>query len=417
MVPKNIKLLEILEKKYRVVDTFKYKTSTAWINVKNYIYAKSVNVEFFAENKKWNKKKAFYFFILSLKNLFKRTKGVLFVGAGSGILEYDGKIVDVYKTAVKEKEIIYFTSIDELERIYKIKQYYKKHHVIVHSLLFSALRNIIAKSIKSKVTIDTKEIIVFLKERDIAVKENDFKYIYAKFIAGYWIYKILFKFLKIKKAYVVSAYSNTELIAVLKEKNIPVIEIQHGIVGEMHRGYNYKIHSKLLPIPDKILVYDNFWKQELISAGYYKHNQIDLFERFQYKIVEDIKIFDKPFIVFTGQGIFRNEIEKFLKESVNFLEKNDIYLAYLPHPSEKVDNFNIKSEYVKILNKKEYLTEQYIKSSMAHISIYSSCHFDAIHFHGKTFVFDVMNDNIMTYYKEKYPQNVFFIKQIEDIKL
>ena len=414
MKPNNIKILEKLEKFYNVVDIYKYKTSTAWINIKNYIYSKSLNYDFFIENQKLDKKKALYFVFLSFINLFRQKGDVLFVGAGSGIMQIDEQYIDIYKDAIQEKNIIYFTSIDRLDRMYQAKEFYKKNHIIVHSLLFSVIRNIIAKFMKNRVVLNDDEIIRFLEESNISISNDDIKYIYAKFKAGYHIYKFLFKFYNIKKAYIVSSYSNTEMIAVLKEKNIEVIEIQHGLIGEMHRGYNYKIKSKLLPTPNTIMVYDEFWKQELIDADYYQSEQIKIFEKFQYKKVKNIKIFNKKFIVFTGQGIFKDEIENFFYNSIKFLEENDLYLVYLPHPSENF-NFDISSEYIKILNQKEYLTEQYIKSAIAHISIYSSCHFDAIHFHNKTFVFDVMKDNIMDYYKNKYPQNVIYIKNLDEV--
>jgi len=414
--PNNIKILEKLEKFYNVTNIYKYKTSTAWINIKNYIYAKSLNYNFFVENQKFNKKKALYFIYLSFINLFRQRGNVLFVGAGSGIMQVDGEYIDIYKNSIEEKDIIYFTSISSLDRMYQAKEFYKKNHIIVHSLLFSVIRNIIAKLIKNRIILKDDKVIKFLKENNISISTDDIKYIYAKFKAGYHIYKFLFKFYSIKKAYIVSSYSNTEMIAVLKEKNIEVIEIQHGLIGKIHRGYNYKIKSKLLPTPNIIMVYNEFWKQELIDAGYYNDKQIKIFEKFQYKKVKDIKIFDKYFIVFTGQGIFKDEIEDFFKNSIKFLEENDLYLIYLPHPSENF-NFDISSEYIKIINQKEYLTEQYIKSAIAHISIYSSCHFDAVYFHSKTYILDIMDNNPMVYYLKKYDKQFISIKKINNIKL
>jgi len=412
--PKNIQILEHLEKEYNVVETFKYHTSTAWINIKNLIYIKSINFNFPIKNKKSKKMKILYFFMLSLKNLFLRKEGVLFVGAGSGIIKFRDFDVDIYKFPVKEENIIYFSSITNLDKMWKLRNYYKENNIIVHSLLFSIFRNLIAKIIKNKIKLNVSEILDFLNENNIKIKKEDIKYIYAKFIVGYQIYNLLFKFLKVKKAYVVSAYTNTEIIAALKKRNIKVIEIQHGIIGEMHRGYNYKVKSSLLPTPDKILVYDDFWKRELIDAGYFNEDQIEICGKYQYSELKDIQIFDKPFIVFTGQGIKQNEIKKFFKNAEEYLKKKDIYLIYLPHPAEE-NIFKIDSEYVKIIKNKEYLTEQYIKSALAHISIYSSCHFDAIYFHGKTYVFDVMEDNIMNYYKNKYPEKVIFIRNIEEL--
>ncbi|WP_187647902.1 hypothetical protein [Nitrosophilus labii] len=418
-LPKNVEVLFEIEKNFNIIEKFKYKKSTVWINIKNYIYAQSLNIGFFIENKyKFEFKKLFFFVINSLKNLIlSKREVVLFVGASSGILKIDGKVIDIYypKDLIKD-DILYFASADLIDRMYLHKEYFKNHRVIVHSFLFSPLRNIFAKILKKFIKLDIRDIKKYLKKNNFEIFDEQIRYIYAKFIVGYWIYKIVFEFFKIKKAYIVSAYSNTEIIAVLKEKGIEIIELQHGIIGEMHRGYNYKVKSPLLPTPNKILVYDEFWKSEILNAGYYDEKQIRIYPKYQYKLVKDIQIYDKPFIVFTGQGIKQKEIVLFLKDSINFLKKKDIYLLYLPHPTENFE-FKIDNKYIKILNSKKFLTEQYIYSSIAHISIYSSCHFDAVHFHKKTYILDILDGNIMKYYNCKYPEKFIFIKNIEEIKI
>jgi len=413
LIPDNIKILETLEKDYNAISIFKYKSSTAWVNIKNFIYSKSFQIEF-SQNYDLHYKKFFFFFFLSLKNLFSSFgKSTLFVGAGSGIVEHEGNLVDVYfpHSLLDEKNVFYFTSADILDKMYENKTFYKENKVIVHSFLFSSFRNLFAKILKGFVSTQDKDIIDYLNKKNITITHDDLNYIYAKFVAAYWIYKIVFYFKYIEKAYVISSYSNSEIIAVLKEKGVEVIELQHGILGELHRGYNYKIKSPILPTPNKVMVYNDFWKEELLEAQYYTSHQIEILPRFQYDAVQDKQLFDKKYIVFTGQGICKIEIERFLLDAIEFLEKNDIYLIYLPHPSEK-GMIEIDNPYIKIIERKEDLTEQYIYSAIAHISIYSSCHFDAVHFQNKTYILDCLEGNIMNYYRKNNSEKFIYIKDI-----
>jgi len=414
----NKKLLD-LEKK-NIIQLFKYKTTSSWINIKSYLYTKNSGMEYFAENKyKVNKKLFFKYFILSIKNLFlKKTKNIdtLFVSAGSGLIKINNEIIDIYKSKFLENNFKYWISYDNLEKFENKEDYIKNNNIVIFSLIFAPIKSVFAKILMKFIKLDI-QIEQLLKEKRLKYDINEIKYIHAKFIIGYEIYKFFFKNSKIKKAIVVSAYSNSDLVGALKYNNIEVFERQHGLVGAMHRGYNYAVKSDLLPTPNKVIVYDEFWKQELIDAGYFKEENILIESKIQYNYIKKIEPFDKTYILFTGQGIKHKEIGKFINNSLDHLKNNDIYFVYLPHPAEEDINFEIKSNYVKILKNKNFITEQYIKSAIAHISIYSSCHFDAINLLGKTYVFDINGNNIMKYYREKYSGKVIFIKEIKDIQI
>ena len=419
---KIINKLKNLEKE-NIIELFKFKKFSSWIEIKNYLYANSLKgvINLTGENKKeffnFNTVKLM---ILSLKNYVKslsKKSEILFVGAGSGILEYEDKIIDEYlPEELENKNIIYLASADYPNRLIKYKDYLSDNNVIIYSFWVAPLRKIISKILKPSLPVNEIENLLskYMNEVDIKSIINHHK----KFITNYYIYKILLAPFKFKKAYVVSAYTNSALIAVLKEKGVEVIEIQHGFVGPMHRGYNYAIKSKLLPTPDKIYVYDEFWKKELVDAGYFDEKQIIINNRKKYLMIKDnLNIFDKKFIVFTGQGGFYDKISTFLEKSNDFLLKNDIYFIYLPHPNEinKDLSFLEINKNIKVLKNKKYITEQYIYDSIAHISVYSSCHFDAIYYKNKTFVLDVLKDNPLNYYINKYPDKFISIKNIKEI--
>ena len=87
-----------------------------------------------------------------------------------------------------------------------------------------------------------------------------------------------------------------------------------------------------------------------------------------------------------------------------------VHLVYAPHPTEGEDYIArvraAAGEHprVHVIEKPVATTERLIIDSVAHLSVYSSCHFDAIHYKGKTFVLDVLDDNLMHYYTQRHPE-------------
>ena len=426
-----LKKLSLLESKFNVINVFKYKNTTSWINIKNYIYYKSLNSA--VKNPIQNSSnflsfKGIELFFSSLifyfSYLFNRKSKDIFFGAGSGLFKFNDSIYDSYlPKEIKNSEIIYMLSADFPENLCKYKTYLKRKKVVIYSFLIAPFKIILTKIFKNLIKLDIDEYLLNEIEK-LGINKNELEYIHAKFIVTYWIYKIFLLPLKIKKAYVVSAYTNTELISVLKEKNIEIIEIQHGLIGTTHRGYNYAVKSNILPTPNKVYVYDNFWKQELINAGYYSDEQIKVDGRLKYELIDkNLKIFDFDFFVFTGQGGFFDEIAKFMNDSIEYLKDKNLKLLYIPHPNESEKDLNYLKSQIKnfdnilILDSqsKKYTTEQYIYNCIAHISVYSSCHFDAIFFKNKTFIYDVMSENPIQYFIKNFPKLFIPIKSLKEI--
>jgi len=424
-------ILKTLEKDHNVIKIFKFKNTTAWIDIKNYLYIKSLNgvIELATNNKKsFLNLNGFKLILLSIFNyfkyIFKREERILYVGAGSGLFEYENSVLDSYLPKELENEkLIYMLSAEYPDKLMKYKKYLKKHNIIIFSFLIAPLKIIFTKLIYPfiNVKIENSFFNILSKSGNLTA-QKEINYIYSKFIVSYYLYKIFLIFFKIQKAYVVSSYSNTELISILKERGIEVIEVQHGVIGSVHRGYNYAIIDVLLPTPDKVFVYDNFWKEELIKAGYYDENQIKVTGRLKYELIKkDITIYENRYIVFTGQGGFYKEIKKLFENSQSFLEKNSIKLIYLPHPNESNKDIDTLVNHLNnnliILKEKQFTTEQYIYNSLAHISVYSSCHFDSVYYKNKTYVFDIMNDNPMNYYISNFKEEFQVIQNIMEVEI
>ncbi|MCJ8327989.1 MAG: hypothetical protein MJK08_12915 [Campylobacterales bacterium] len=429
-IPKSISILSLIENTFDIVNIFKYKDTSSWINIKNYLYDLSLDgiVSSSFSKKDIISKNGLYLIFISIWhyvcNILNRKKRILFIGAGSGLFFHDNKTLDSYfPMDEKENDIIYMLSADHAENLIKHKSFLKKNKVVIYSYLIGPLKIIFTKLDKlfNKSNID-KLFLQFLKTNDINVSEKELQLVHLKFRISLFLYKLFLFSLNIKKAYIVSAYSNTEICAVLKSRGIEIIELQHGVIGNIHRAYNYEIKNKFLPTADKINVYNSFWKKELIVAGYFSESQIYITDRLKYKLI-DLSMKSSNTIVFTGQGGFYNEIIDLFKSSNEYLITKDIIFLYIPHPNEtkeslellKSNSANFKNIF--IIEEKEYTTEQYIYNSIAHLSVYSSCHFDSVHYKDKTYILDVMDNNPMAYYSLQFNKIFVNIKKIEEIYL
>jgi hypothetical protein len=91
-------------------------------------------------------------------------------------------------------------------------------------------------------------------------------------------YKLLFQRRNIKALLLIDANSRCGQIAAAKELKIPVIELQHGIIGTTNVGYHWNAlldrHKKAMAIPDKILVFGQLWQDMLSKTKFWKKEEI-----------------------------------------------------------------------------------------------------------------------------------------------
>jgi len=434
-IPNDIQIISDIEKENDVISIFKYKNITAWIAIKELLttsyYDKKIRLS------TGNKKDIFSLYGLrtiatSWKNYFyyirTQKKKSLFLGASTGLFTFEDKILDSYFPYydLDVEDSIYMLNCGNLSELLKHKKFILENHGVIENYIVAVAKKILSKGIKLVLPKSKKKEIKtfceYLISKDIEVSFEQIISKYSEFIAGYKLYRVFFKFLKIDKAYIVSASSKSDMLTALKSLNIEVVEIQHGIVGKLHRGYNYAFsRNKQLPIPDKINVYNQFWKDEIIKAGYFDEAQINIVGRLKYDIVkDDIKELNYKYIIFTGQGAFFEEIIKFFHNSDKVLKLYNINMIYKSHPrelKEEIEDFKNSISSLKACEVVEnnYTTEELIKHAYAHISVFSSCHFDAIYYKNKTYILDIMGNNIMNYYANNNPRKFLKINNIEEI--
>jgi hypothetical protein len=432
-IPKDIKLLTKIEQNEEVVSLFQYKETSAWISIKDMLTAVlyDSNVRLETGSKKeivsWEGIKTIgSSFKRYLFHLMSKKEKILFLGASTGLFRFEGKVLDSYFPyyELEPLDSIYMLNCGNLRALNGYKVYTKQNQVVVENYLVVVFKKLLAKLIfipKEKI----EQIELFnktLKEQGIDVSEKMLLSKYREFVAGYRLYRLFFKFLKIKKAYIVSAPSKSDMVGALKSLGLEVVEVQHGVVGKLHRGYNYAFkQNPLLPTVNKIDVYNQFWSDEVLNGGYFNASQLNIVGRLKYDIVKsDIDTLKFNYLLFTGQGAFFEQIIAFFNASDGVLNQRGIKLLYKAHPRElpnEIENFKKAIEPLESCSfyEGEATTEELIKSANAHISVFSSCHFDAVYYKEKTYILDVMEENIMSYYAAQRSDSFIKIKKIEEL--
>lgn len=86
-----------------------------------------------------------------------------------------------------------------------------------------------------------------------------------RYYAQKFYYKYLFKLIKPNKIFIVQNGIQKGLFKVAKNLDIPVVELQHGIIYYSHLAYSYpsNINNKLLSNPKFFFVYSEFWRNKV----------------------------------------------------------------------------------------------------------------------------------------------------------
>lgn len=204
------------------------------------------------------------------------------------------------------------------------------------------------------------------------------------------IYRMLFLKRNVKGLLLIDSNSRHGQIAAAKELNIPVIEFQHGLIGNVAVGCRwcasfmpFRAH---MPIPDKLLVYGRLWQDLLVSKGFWNSDEVipigsGRIDRFRFSnnrcIVDNRNVFR---ILFTSQWFLQKEAiqfwSRFMKHAKGSLPfRYDLYIK--PHPSERHPELIYKklvsgfSSRCKALSKDES-TFQHIMLCDVHVSFSST---------------------------------------------
>ena len=160
---------------------------------------------------------------------------------------------------------------------------------------------------------------------------------YIKFKILKKVYRTIFSTIKPKKIFLVGAYFRQEIVGAAEIENIPVVELQHGVITKYHLGYSYPEAVKIPYFPNEIWCFGNYWHQstpipkdvsfKVIGAPYI----YDLAKKVENTSQE------KNRVLFTSQGVIGLELfdlaYKFAKKFKNYK------VTFRLHPSENLNKY------------------------------------------------------------------------------
>ncbi len=210
----------------------------------------------------------------------------------------------------------------------------------------------------------------------------------------YKLYKKLLKKINPQVVIIIVSYGRQmeTLIEVCKSENIPVVELQHGIIDSDHLGYSYPEDINKHTFPDYVFTFGDFWgdninypikKERVISIGYpYLEQKL-----------EELEINTKKHqIVFISQGPVGKELSKF---AVDVSEKLDdkYQIIYKLHPNEydwwqKSYPWLKRSQMTVIDDSNRSLYSLFTESGIQ-VGVYSTAIYEGINFGLDTYIIDL----------------------------
>jgi hypothetical protein len=175
----------------------------------------------------------------------------------------------------------------------------------------------------------------------------------------------------------VIGYLNPVFIEACRNNNLPVVEIQHGVISRYHYGYHHNVASPSFYYPDQLWLWGDYWKS---AAKYPDKTQLKsvgfpLFERYRSKQNGG----KKSSCIFISQGSVGNRIA----DSARSLRRinQDLEIFFRLHPSE-YDSWEMKysdltKKNIKVIGSEDGTIYDWFKKIKYVIGGYSTALFEA----------------------------------------
>lgn len=188
--------------------------------------------------------------------------------------------------------------------------------------------------------------------RFTAEELNHIKFGFDEFWQKYRAQNYCLAELNIQKALLIPGYYTEFFIAALKNHSIPSVEIQHGVITPASHFYIYP--KKVKPVvpralfADRIWVFGEFWKQQLLRGVGFDASQIDVLGDYFVRHTQvpsdaqNILHFSKKYssLVLIGtqtkrHKLFNRFVQTLAKKYAQ--ERPEMAIVLKPHPMENLD--------------------------------------------------------------------------------
>ena len=250
--------------------------------------------------------------------------------------------------------------------------------------------------------------------------EFNYKSIFYRFWAQYRVMSFLLKLIKKPKLVVINTpYVQMGYVLAFKEKNIKVIEFQHGVINENHCAYNSTIVNVQYSV-DEIYVFGNREKQLFENENRCYVNPKHVYPTGSY-ILEKIKHTSTPdifaeqrkqysvIVVVAGvEPHYKKEITEFLNQAAE--TNNNLYFAYIPRKEIQYAQKKLKAVNIGVFIGNIY---EFIKAGDIHATIHSTTCLESNYF-GKATIFINLYNQSKLYYETVFQSGGYFADTPEE---
>lgn len=196
----------------------------------------------------------------------------------------------------------------------------------------------------------------------------------------------------------VVSYGDETLIEACKRKEIPVVELQHGVIYDHHFGYSYPEDETKTTFPDYLLTFGEFWNENarfpipddrVIPVGYpYLEQRLDKYD--------DVEPAEQ--LLFISQGTIGRELSQFALK-VHEDDRIEDEVVYKLHPGE-YDRWEdeypwlAKSD-MRVIDESEPPLYRLFAESSAQIGVGSTAVYEGLCFDLETFVFEADGADVL----------------------
>lgn len=210
------------------------------------------------------------------------------------------------------------------------------------------------------------------------------------------------------------------LNVVAKQLGIPVIEFQHGIMGQNHIAYNFLTQRTLQAFPDYIFTFGDIWKDNtrfpiensnITSVGWpYLERKVNTKKP---KYLRD----NKKNILFLSQGTIGKELSQFAVNLLKILPK-EYHIVYKLHPAEysrwKTDYPYLLNDDITVIDNNKIELHDLFADADMQIGVYTTALFEGIAYNLPTYIVKLFGYEHMSVLKDV--NNVEFVTNIDELK-
>ena len=239
------------------------------------------------------------------------------------------------------------------------------------------------------------------------------------------IYEAVFDRLNPRFLLLVAAYGEHAAVAAAKRRGITVVEFQHGLIDDA--AYSWTEYAtpfrSRMPVPDRIFVYGEHWREQLRRRGFWKEEprvvgslRIDHHRSLASEHAEGCTL------VITTQGLEQERLARFVGETLTLAEDwQDLRVVLKLHHAESdisvYQNVLGRDQRVQLVpNSAEPSTFDLLRRASFHLSISSTCHYEAVGLGTPTVVLELPGSEMVSdlvergfAYSAKSPHDVLHI--------